>query len=316
MRLLITGASGFIGGYVVAEAMRRGHEVVAMVRAAVPQQWTDSAGPAVLKWDLAEDREPPLDGLGIDCVVHLAAALSGSPEAQRRATVHGTERLLQAMRRAGIRRLVGVGSIAVLDYEALPALSCIDEAAALCRDAGRMGGYAALKARQEALFAAFAAASGDGCAILRPGLVYDEQRLIAGHAGVLKGPLRLLAAHRGEVPTVEVRGLARAIVAAAEAGLAGGEVIHLVDDNLPGQPAYLAALRRRRALGPGGLVLPWWLLTGLARLAYGLAGMLGLAHRLPEGLLPQASAARFKPFRYANAKAKRLLGWQPGTRFS
>ncbi|MGI8450887.1 MAG: SDR family oxidoreductase, partial [Streptosporangiaceae bacterium] len=32
MRLLVTGASGFLGGYVLDEARRRGHEVVALAR--------------------------------------------------------------------------------------------------------------------------------------------------------------------------------------------------------------------------------------------------------------------------------------------
>ncbi|TVZ04626.1 SDR family oxidoreductase [Trebonia kvetii] len=32
MRLLVTGGSGFFGGYVLAEAARRGHECVALAR--------------------------------------------------------------------------------------------------------------------------------------------------------------------------------------------------------------------------------------------------------------------------------------------
>ena len=32
MRLLVTGGSGFLGGYVLDEARRRGHEVVALAR--------------------------------------------------------------------------------------------------------------------------------------------------------------------------------------------------------------------------------------------------------------------------------------------
>jgi uncharacterized protein YbjT (DUF2867 family) len=42
MRLLVTGGSGFLGGYVLDEARRRGHEVVALAR-------TDTAAAAVTK---------------------------------------------------------------------------------------------------------------------------------------------------------------------------------------------------------------------------------------------------------------------------
>jgi 2-alkyl-3-oxoalkanoate reductase len=37
MKILITGASGFIGRYVVAAALRKGYDVRAVVRS--PQQW-------------------------------------------------------------------------------------------------------------------------------------------------------------------------------------------------------------------------------------------------------------------------------------
>ena len=42
MRLLVTGGSGFLGGYVLDEARRRGHEVVALAR-------SDKAADAVTK---------------------------------------------------------------------------------------------------------------------------------------------------------------------------------------------------------------------------------------------------------------------------
>jgi uncharacterized protein YbjT (DUF2867 family) len=44
MRLLVTGGSGFLGGYVLDEARRRGHEVVALAR-------SDTAAAAVTKHD-------------------------------------------------------------------------------------------------------------------------------------------------------------------------------------------------------------------------------------------------------------------------
>ena len=42
MRLLVTGGSGFLGGYVLDEARRRGHEVVALAR-------SDTAAAAVAR---------------------------------------------------------------------------------------------------------------------------------------------------------------------------------------------------------------------------------------------------------------------------
>ena len=317
MKILVTGASGFIGGHVVAEILRRGHQAVALLRTPGPPAGEGRPGLETLVWDLSSAAgRPDLDGMAVDAVVHLAAALAGSREEQHATTVQGTVHLLDAMRAAGIRRLVGVSSIAVLDYVTPTPMSVIDESNPLPDEERGMGIYAALKAKQEVLFRAFAAEPGNHCVILRPGLVFDDMWLINAHAGIVKGPLRMLAKHEGEVPVVAVACMARAAVDCVERTLPGGEVIHLVDDALPDQQAYLAGLRRRGLLPAGGIVVPWRLMAGLVALLRGTARALGFGGKLPEVFLPQSFAARMKPFRYSNAKARRLLGWIPAREFS
>lgn len=316
MKVLITGSSGFIGDYVVREAVARGHSVVALTRSGRTNAPDQAPSVKWLRCDLGSAEVLKLEELGIDAVIHLAAGLSGSVEEQYRSTVVGTRKLLDAMRRAGVKRLVGISSIAVLDYARIPALSLIDENMETPAPDTRMGTYAAMKLEQEKLFAAFGGESGNCCAILRPGLVYDDERLIGAHAGVIKGPLRLIAAHGGQVPTVEVTGLARAILTACEQDAACGEVIHFVDDNLPGQAEYLAGLRRRGILSPGGIRVPWRLLAALASALRTIFRVAGQEGRLPEVFLRHGFAARLKPFRYSNDKAKRVLGWVPTGSFS
>ena len=310
MKILITGASGFIGGYVVDEALARGHEVVALSRS----QGQARSGQVWMVHDLADTKKPALGELGINAVVHLAAALTGSAEAQYRATVHATNQLISAMQQAGIRKLVGVSSMAVLDYAHVPPFFMIDETMATASGKG-MGTYAQTKLAQEALFAEFFKQPRTYGSIVRPGLVYDEQRLIAAHAGVFAGFLGLLVAHAGEVPVVEVGALAKAIINATERNLSGGEVIHLIDDPLPRLPQYVAALRRRGMLPDKGFTVPWYAMSACAvslRIALGAAGQQA---RMPEALQRHGFAARLKPFRYSSAKAKRMLSWTPGSHF-
>lgn len=316
MRVLITGASGFIGGYAVREAVARGHRVLALSRsrpAAVPGETSS------IEWllhDLGSSESPKLAGLGIDAVIHLAAGLSGNAGEQHRATVLGTVRLLDAMRHAGIKKLVGISSIAVLDYPRMPALSLIDETTATPAHASGMGTYSRMKLEQENLSIAFGGEPGNRCVVLRPGLVYDDERLIGAHAGIVKGPLCLLAVHEGQVPVVEARGLARAILEACERDVASGEIIHLVDDNLPGLEQYIAGLRRRGGLSACGVRVPWRMLSMLALSLRVIFRLLGQEARLPEVFLRHGFAARLKPFRFSNHKAKRLLVWVPAGSFS
>ena len=101
MRVLITGAAGFIGGHAARRFAARGHEVIATAR---------SAGPNAC--DLSQD---PLDSLTRDCevIVHCAARASpwGPREIFWRDNVLATERLLVAALRAGtVRRFVHVST--------------------------------------------------------------------------------------------------------------------------------------------------------------------------------------------------------------
>jgi nucleoside-diphosphate-sugar epimerase len=316
MKILITGAAGFIGEFVLQEALRRGHGVIALARSSTPTQWIGIPNLETLRRDLREIQSLDLNDKGVDVVVHLAAATKGSKAEQFHDTVTATECLLTAARRAGIHRMVGVSSMAVLDYQSVRPMSIIDERIAVSPGTARTGIYAAAKLRQEHLLAEFGREEHNSCTILRPGLVYDESRLIAAHAGVVKGPICLLASHGGEVPTIEVHSLARAIINAAERRLLGCEVMHLVDDRLPDQPAYLEGLRRRGSIQRGGIVLPWRVLQALTALMRTVLAASGRGGRAPEILLPDAFSARLKPFRFSNAKAKELLGWKPGREFT
>jgi nucleoside-diphosphate-sugar epimerase len=315
VKILITGAAGFIGQSVLAEVLRREHEVIALVRSSTPKDWEDIRNLEILRHDLSQGTGPDLRDQGIDVVLHLAAATSGRAVDQFQDTVVGTNNLLDAARRARIRCVVGISSLAVLDYQAMPPMGIIDERAPVFR-CGRMGAYATTKLQQESLFFDFGRASGHSCTVLRPGLAYDKSKLIAASAGVIKGRIRLLVSHCGEVPTIEVGGLASAIANAAERHLPGCEVIHLVDDNLPSHPEYIAALRRRGVLPPGGVVIPWRVLRALCSPLGRILVATGLGGRLPEVFLPGEFSARLKPFRFSNVKAKQLLGWSAGREFA
>jgi len=315
MKILVTGASGFIGRYVVSEALRRGHDVVAMARAQPPGDTAAVPSSQWLRHDLGSAEAPPLQGRDIDAVVHLAASLAGPEEEQMRDTVFATRQLLAAMRVAGVHRLIGISSIAVLDYPQLPAFSVIDEAA-MCTSDENAGTYARMKMAQEKLFAEFLASPQAEGVILRPGLVYDEQVLFAAHAGIFKGPLRLVVAHGGEVPVIAAKSLAVAIVNAAELELRGAQTAHVIDDRLPGVDEYVRALRRRGALPAGCLRLHWRLLAVAAMTIRGLLGLASMRRRVPEVFTSHGFAARLTPYRYSNDKARRLLSWTPGGHFA
>jgi dihydroflavonol-4-reductase len=111
--LLVTGATGFVGAAVVAHLHARGHQVRALVR--------DPARATVLPdgVEVAVADLTDVDALtravdGCEGVFHLAAAVGLSGAAVRQINVGGTARVVDACRRAGVRRLVHTSSSAAI----------------------------------------------------------------------------------------------------------------------------------------------------------------------------------------------------------
>ena len=75
MRLLVTGGSGFLGGFVLAEAARRGHECVALVRSSAAARRVADLGATPLGGDLDDGAAlaPTFAGARCDALVNLAS---------------------------------------------------------------------------------------------------------------------------------------------------------------------------------------------------------------------------------------------------
>lgn len=312
MKLLITGASGFIGKNLVISALSKGFQVVALLRNQAPSEWLGSKNLTLVFCDLDNEEIPDLSAFDIDCVIHLAASMN-LKHIQTDDALLGTKKIISEMQRCGIRKLIGMSSIAVLDYEHVKALATIKEDANVSHDYKRMGKYSILKSKQEDLYKDFGADAQNQCVIIRPGLVYSSEVLSHAHAGIIKSKFQILVSHQGFVPLVRVSSVVEALLQATRVEVNQVEVVHLFDDDLPTQSQYLEILHRRNILKSSGMVLAWWVLSPIVKIIFLIANMFNKVHLLPDSFLPHAFAARMKPFGFSNAKAKQLLNWQVKT---
>lgn len=143
--LAITGGTGFVGGHLLAAARDAGHKLRALTRGWRPPEegidWVEGA----------LDRPDSLDALlaDADAIVHVAGLINAPDRAGFEAVnVAGTAAMIDAARRAGVRRFVHISSLAARE----PGLS----------------DYGWSKARSERLVAA----SGLDWTIVRPPAVY------------------------------------------------------------------------------------------------------------------------------------------------
>ena len=167
LRILLTGAGGFIGSALLPQLIAAGHEVRALYHRTLPARLP--AGVQAQQGDLLDAALCQQLCAAVDIVIHLAGqAHVGSSEAeQRRNTLDATQVLANAAAAAGVRRFVFISSCKA-------------------RFPGHSPYAAAKRAAEDRLLQRHA--SGDLAVVcLRPALVYGP-----GMRGNLAALLRLL----------------------------------------------------------------------------------------------------------------------------
>ncbi len=114
MRVLVTGGSGFIGSHVVDKLRRHGHEPV--IYDLRPSPWHPEGSVETVLGSIT-DREALERALhSCDAVAHLAAVadvndVHAEPEDAERVNARGTVAVLEAARRAGVKRIIYASTI-------------------------------------------------------------------------------------------------------------------------------------------------------------------------------------------------------------
>ena len=110
MKVLVTGATGFIGGNLARELCARGYEVRALVR-------PGSSGVERVEGDILDRDSLRRAAAGCRAVFHCAAAYtfwSPRPLEVRRANVEGTVNVLQCAAAAGAERIVYTSTVSTI----------------------------------------------------------------------------------------------------------------------------------------------------------------------------------------------------------
>jgi nucleoside-diphosphate-sugar epimerase len=131
--LALTGATGFAGGHILREALRRGWRVRALVRS-LRSDWSGDIVDQVVG-DLANTEALGRIADGADCVVHAAGAVAAPTRRLFFAiNAEGTAHVAAAAKRAGVRRLVHISSLAAREPELSPYAASKLASEAVARD--------------------------------------------------------------------------------------------------------------------------------------------------------------------------------------
>lgn len=291
MRVLITGASGFVGQALARTLQAQGHEVVRAVRQPQPN--------SVLIADIDANTDWRLALHGCDAVVHLAARVHQMRDASqdplanfRRVNTHGTLRLAQQAAAAGVRRFLFLSSIKVNGEEGVRPYRADDPPHP--QDA-----YGISKWEAEQGLRQLAAETTMETAIIRPPLVYGSGVKANFHTmmrWLYRGiPLPLACVTDNRRSLVALDNLVDLLITCLDHPAAANQAF-LVSD---GEDLSTAALLRRlgHAMGHPARLLP--VPNGLLWAGARLLGKGDMAQRLLGSLQVDIDHTR------------RTLGWTP-----
>lgn len=313
MRVLVTGANGFLGRKVVKKLRERGDadlKIRCLVRKGSSLNGLDDQDVEIFRGTLNED--PSIEEMlkDVDVLVHLAASMSGSPMGMFIETVVSTEKLMQAVQKSSVSRIVFCSSFSVYGASQLPTGSEFNENCPLEPEPYRRDPYSWCKYYQEKWVRDHAGSRE--LLILRPGVIYGEDKgLLSPRVGMaLPGlPFFLKIGGRAPVPLTHVENCADAFALAALTSEVGSHTFNVVDDDCPSQKQYLAIYEKAFGKIPNKIPLPYplyllmcWCFDQLHRISKG---------NFPGIFSPYKAKSMYRPFRYSNAQLKSVLGWTP-----
>lgn len=306
LKVLVTGAGGFLGRLVVAAALRDGHRVVALIRPESVARRTFPDGVTVLPGDLERPGTWCDELQDVDAVIHCAAVFGHLPSSTE-ASVRATRHLLAALPQ-GLRRLVHVSSLIVYDFDAPPLGGVLNEDTPLEAAPARRDAYTRTKLLQEQHVRDHATRTGADLVIVRPGPIYGPGHAWSGGAARRIGPIDLIVAPLSRMRLIHVENCADAIVAALTTPIDTPLIVNLVDAEQPTHWRFHRLARRAGVALGIPVPVPYFAVVTLGTIARLVFALVERGH-LPGKLDPVTRRLWWRPLRYPNTRARKALGW-------
>ncbi len=298
MRVFITGASGFIGRALAERYSADGHDVVGCDLVADGQR-------QVVAGDVSEPGAWQEHATGCELLIHTAADVSFRLERREkmwRSNVLGTANALAAAQRAGAQRFVHFSSVTVFGFE-FP--DGVDERHPV---RNTYVPYPDSKIASEQVVLQAHLEGRVPCTVVRPGDVYGPRSRVWAVI-----PAELIKARRFTLPgggrgihsPVYIDNLVDGVMLAAASPDGVGHVFTLSDGI--GVPYREFFAPYAELVGRRLIMLP-------APVALGSAAVIRRIAQLAPGdneINPGSARYLLRTGTYSNAKARRVLGWEP-----
>jgi nucleoside-diphosphate-sugar epimerase/peptidoglycan/xylan/chitin deacetylase (PgdA/CDA1 family) len=253
MRILVTGAAGFLGKAVIERLLAHGYtDIRCNVRrrtdirkfdALVEQYPRIRLEYCIGDLKYREDAAQAVDG--VQLIFHLVAGKKGTPADLFVNSVVASRNLLEAVGNSNPMRIVLISSFGVYGVASLGRGARVDEQTVLESHPEWRDHYSYSKLRQEQLFWEYQQLNGFELVVLRPGVIYGPG---GGHfsnrVGLMISDRLLHFGANNLLPLSYVENCAAAVVVAGSHQGAAGQVYNVHDDDLPTCRQYMRGYKK------------------------------------------------------------------------
>lgn len=299
MKVLVTGANGFVGSWLCDVLQREGHEVVRAIRSG---ECTNPLHHHIVIGDMdgGTDWLPAL--AGVEVVIHTAARVHVLHESVtdplsefRHVNIDATVRLAEQAAESGVQRFIFISTIGVLgNYSTTP----MDEH----RTPNPPNAYSASKREAEVRLMQVADRTALQAVIVRPPLVYGpgvKANFLRLMQAVDKGMLLPFGRVRNKRDFISIENLCQLVMLCLDHPAAANQIFVVADGEPISTPALIRKLARLMEKPARLLPVPRWLLWQGAK----FMRKERLYHSICSSL------------RIDTSHARTLLGWQPAQSF-
>jgi 2-alkyl-3-oxoalkanoate reductase len=304
MKVLVTGASGFLGGHVAELLAKRGDHVRALVRKTSNRKHLASLPNVELFEGSVEQVDRIAEAVtGVDAIVHSAGLIKArSTDEFFAVNVGGTSNLVEAARRRPLKRFVFVSSLEACGPSA-------DGEPVAAEQESPVTAYGRSKLAAEKVV--LSAKDDIPIVILRPGAIYGPRdgEILEAFKSIQRGLLPLIAGGEAKGMWIYATDCANACVCAIDADVPSGRV-YFVDDGCGPMEQRQMLADAERAIGKRAVIrasLPVPLLMAVAR---GVEAFGRVSNR-PVMLTREKANMLLQHWVCSSDETRRDLGWAP-----
>jgi len=312
VKVLVTGAAGFLGGHLVDMLLERGDEVRAMVRPVEDSSRLRTLGDVeVVNGDLTQPETLKRAVQGVQRVYNVAAKTGpwGLEDVYRAINVSGLADLINASMDAGVQRIVHTSSITVYGHHLH---GIVTEGHPFHAEDNP---YSHTKIAGEKLIANLVRDRGAPIVIVRPAWIYgprDTASFGRFVSMVESGKGFVIGSGKNIVPVVYVRDVALGLIKAGDAGDSViGQAYTIADDRRVTQAEYLNTIADFLQVPPVSRHIPYFALYSGGRTAELIWQALGRRKSAPPPVTTYGITLLGGNQEFSIEKARRELGYEP-----